>query len=101
MIAPIPDRPEIAAVACEGLAEQIERAFSHSPTYVQYLAGLLDFVPITHPERLHEDRVLAMAAKVRDGTATADELRALAVTLRAGRDAMLATGWTKTLAGCP
>jgi len=99
MITPIPDRPEAAAVACDGLADLLDGGYTPTANCVQYVATNLDWVPLTHCERDPVDRVLDMAAAVRAGKATAADLRALAAALRAGRDAMLATGWTKTLGG--
>ena len=99
MITPIPDRPEAAAVACEDLAEQLGRGVIPTAARIQDVATSLDWVPLPHCERDPVDRVLDMAAAVRAGKAAADGLRALAAALRAGRDAMLATGWTKTLGG--
>jgi hypothetical protein len=65
------------------------------------IAERLEAVPLTPPERLREDRVFAMAKAVRAGEASAADLRSMAVALRAGRAAMVATGWTRTLAGYP
>lgn len=45
------------------------------------------------------DRVLDVAEKARKGTATPDELRAMAASLRAGAAEMAQTGWYKSIYG--
>lgn len=101
MTGALPDRTEAAAVACESLAAILERGATPSHLQVQDATISLEWVPLTHPERDPIDRVLDMVARVRSGVVAVDELRVLAAALRAGRAKMLATGWTKTLAGCP
>ena len=108
MIAPIPDRPEAAAVACEGLAAGLERGETPTAACVQHVTDLLCWLPLTHSLRCVEregrlvDDVLEVVAKIRvAGAISAQDLRDFAAALRAGRDAMLATGWTRTLTGRP
>jgi hypothetical protein len=96
-----PDRVESAASECEALAANPaptdkDRQLAHNE---------LCWVPDVHPERHVDvdgrimDRVLDVAEKARKGTATPDELRAMAASLRAGAAEMAQTGWYKSIYG--
>ena len=94
-----PDRAESAAVACESLARHLETHGPASTRMLVFTAGQLVHVPLTHPLRAGDDRVLAEAATIRAGKATAAGLRELAALLRAGAAEMAATGWYPTMFG--
>lgn len=95
-------RVEDVAAACEALAAAVSRG---AEGLREEAAAALVAVPLTHPERWLErtgyDVVEATARTILAGEARAEGLRELAADLRAGIPAMLETGWTKTLAGCP
>ncbi len=69
-----------------------------SPDRVR-IAGDLCWIPVTHPARDPEDRVLAMSEAIRHNRATPDALRAFAGDLRDGAAAMCGRGWMKTFYG--
>ena len=94
-----PNRAESAAVACESLARHLETHGPASTRMLVFTAGQLVAVPLTHPLRGGDDRVLAEAATIRAGKATAEGLRELAGLLRAGAAEMAATGWYPTMFG--
>lgn len=88
------ERPEAAAVACEGLADRLERGETPTAAHVDHVAACLRWIPTTHRGRAP---ALELASAVETGTATTGALRACAADLRAGVHAMLQTGWTATL----
>lgn len=94
-----PCRAEAAAVELLSLAASIDaRGPASSRSLVRVAEGLC-WVPLVHPLRLHEDRVLAMAEEIRHARATPESLRAFAAELRAGIPEMRRTGWWPAVHG--
>ena len=94
-----PNRAEGAAVACESLARHLDKQGPASTRMLVFTAGQLVHVPLTHPLRAGDDRVLAEAETIRAGKATAEGLREFAGLLRAGAAEMASTGWYPTMFG--
>ncbi len=90
-----PDRPEASAADCEHLAAHPETA---DRDRVAIAADLL-WVPITHPLRDGDDRVLAMSAAIARRQATPEALRTFAGELRDGAAVMVGRGWMRTFYG--
>ena len=92
---------EAAAVACESLADAMDRG-RVGDRYRKDIAAAVYWVPNAHPMRQGDDEVLRMARAIEAGNATQatqDSLRAFAARLREGAPAMRATGWYATFYG--
>lgn len=77
-----PDRVEAAAMACEDLAERLERCGQASTRILDDAAKALCWVPLSHPLRFPRDQVLEMAWTICRGRAEAESLREFAAELR-------------------